>query len=79
MTPNALNVKTAEVVNIMAAENRGPELAAVVIALLVLAITTVGLRCYVRRVLLKVFFAEDWLAVVTLVCPNSRKGVTIIY
>jgi hypothetical protein len=56
----------------MAAENRGPELAACVIILLVFATITVCLRCYTRRVLLKVFFAEDWLAVVTLVClPDS--------
>jgi hypothetical protein len=52
----------------MAAENRGPELAAVVIFLLVFSILTVGLRCYTRKFLLNVFFKEDWLAVVTLVC-----------
>jgi hypothetical protein len=51
----------------MAAENRGPELAAVVIFLVVLSIITVCLRCFTRRVLLKVFFVEDWLALVTLV------------
>ncbi len=58
----------------MAAENRGPELAACVIILLVFATLTVCLRCYTRRVLLKVFFAEDWLAVVTLVrLPDSLE------
>ncbi|KAH8657417.1 hypothetical protein BGZ60DRAFT_567181 [Tricladium varicosporioides] len=51
----------------MAAENRGPELAAVIIFLLAFALTTVGLRCYTMGFLMKRFFAEDWLSVVTLI------------
>lgn len=51
----------------MTAENRGPELAAVIIFLLAFALTTVGLRCYTMGYLMKRFFAEDWLSVVTLV------------
>jgi len=51
----------------MAAENRGPELAAVIIFLMVFSLVTVGLRCYTMGVVLKRFFAEDWLSVVTLV------------
>ncbi|CAG8958422.1 hypothetical protein HYFRA_00011099 [Hymenoscyphus fraxineus] len=47
-------------------DSRGPELAAVVISLLVFATITVALRCYTMGVLLRRFFIEDWLAVVTL-------------
>lgn len=57
----------------MAAENRGPELAGVVILLLVFAILTVGLRCFTRKALLNVFFMEDWLAVVTLVSYDAPR------
>lgn len=62
----------------MAAENRGPELAAVVILLLVFAILTVGLRCFTRKVLLNVFFVEDWLAVVTLVSQDAFESESSI-
>lgn len=49
----------------MAAENRGPELAAVIIFLLAFTLVTVSLRCYTMAYLLKRFTAEDWLAVAT--------------
>jgi hypothetical protein len=39
----------------------------VVIALLAFAWITVGLRCYTMGCMMKRFFAEDWIAVVTLV------------
>ena len=55
----------------MAAENRGPELAAVIIFLMVFSTVTVGLRCYTMGFILKRFFAEDWLSVVTLVSHLS--------
>ncbi|KAL2074860.1 hypothetical protein VTL71DRAFT_8639 [Oculimacula yallundae] len=51
----------------MAADNRGPELAAVVIFLMAFSLVTVCLRCYTMAFVLKRFFAEDWLSVVTLV------------
>ncbi|KAH7417607.1 cation-transporting ATPase 4 [Cadophora sp. MPI-SDFR-AT-0126] len=50
----------------MAVENRGLELAAVIIFLMVFSLVTVGLRCYTMGFVLKRFFAEDWLSVVTL-------------
>ncbi|CAG8974952.1 hypothetical protein HYALB_00007629 [Hymenoscyphus albidus] len=50
----------------MVSDSRGPELAAVVISLVVFATITVALRCYTMGVLLRRFFIEDWLAVVTL-------------
>jgi len=55
----------------MAVENRGPELAAVVIALLVFTFITVALRVYTMGFLMKRFFAEDYLAVVTFVSSSS--------
>ncbi|KAH7304306.1 hypothetical protein B0I35DRAFT_471999 [Stachybotrys elegans] len=48
-------------------DNRGPELAAVLIALLVLATVAVGLRMYSMAILVKRFMLEDWLTLVTLV------------
>ncbi|EKD13001.1 uncharacterized protein L3040_007084 [Drepanopeziza brunnea f. sp. 'multigermtubi'] len=47
-------------------KSRGPELASVFTALMVFAIVTVGLRCYTAVFILKRFYAEDWLSVVTL-------------
>lgn len=39
--------------------NRGPELQAVCIALLALAVTATALRCYTRTVILKAFGVDD--------------------
>ncbi|KAI9049985.1 hypothetical protein LZ554_006130 [Drepanopeziza brunnea f. sp. 'monogermtubi'] len=46
--------------------SRGPELASVFTSLMVFALVTVGLRCYTAVFILKRFYAEDWLSVVTL-------------
>jgi cytochrome bd-type quinol oxidase subunit 1 len=54
----------------MVAENRGAELAGVIIFHLVFVVITIGLRCYSMGYILKRFFAEDWLAVVTLVSTS---------
>ncbi|TVY80922.1 hypothetical protein LSUE1_G006968 [Lachnellula suecica] len=50
----------------MAAEDRGPQLAAVIIFLLIFALATVGMRCYSMAFVLKRFYVEDWLSVTTL-------------
>jgi hypothetical protein len=52
---------------VMAAEDRGPQLAAVAILFLTLAWIFVSLRCYVRIVMIKSFGIDDWLAVASLV------------
>ncbi|KAI0840624.1 hypothetical protein F5Y06DRAFT_294613 [Hypoxylon sp. FL0890] len=52
----------------MAADDRGPELAATVIVFLALSAITLALRCYVRARILKVFKIEDWLAIATMIC-----------
>lgn len=57
----------------MGADNRGPELAAVVIFLATFAIFTVALRCYSMGFLLRRFFVEDYLAVVTLVSFTAKS------
>ncbi|CZR56511.1 uncharacterized protein PAC_06400 [Phialocephala subalpina] len=62
----------------MAAENRGPELAAVVISLLVFCLVTVGLRCYTMGYMLKRFYAEDWLAVATLVFYTAYSVFALV-
>ncbi|KAF4631002.1 hypothetical protein G7Y89_g7135 [Cudoniella acicularis] len=62
----------------MALENRGSELAAVVIVLLVFTLVAVGLRCYTMGVLLKRFFAEDWLSVVTLTFYIAYSAFVLI-
>ena len=49
-------------------ENRGPELVAILVALLVLSFISVALRCYVRIRMIKAFAIDDWLTVGTLVC-----------
>jgi hypothetical protein len=48
--------------------NRGSQLAAVVICFLILTVTTVALRCYVRIRLIRAFGADDALSVAALVC-----------
>jgi hypothetical protein len=65
---------------VMAAEDRGPQLAAVAILFLTLAWIFVSLRCYVRTVMMKSFGMDDWLAVASLVswassvCRSSHKS-----
>jgi len=49
------------------AHDRGPELQAVLIVCLVLCVVSTLLRCYSMGVILKRFYLEDWLAVVSLV------------
>ena len=59
-------------------DDRGPQLEAVVISLLVLSIIATSLRCYTMGCILKRFFIEDWLAVLALVSfslPASRLRV----
>ncbi len=51
----------------MAAEDRGPQVAAVAILFLTLSWIFVSLRCYVRAIMMKNFGTDDWLAVATLV------------
>ena len=51
----------------MAIENRGPQVEAVVFLFLVLAWIAVGVRCYVRIFMTKLFRIDDWLAVASLV------------
>ena len=58
----------------MAAEDRGPQLAAVAILFLTLAWIFVSLRCYVRTVMIKSFGIDDWLAVASLVSRASFVG-----
>jgi hypothetical protein len=52
----------------MAIENRGPQVEAVAILFLVLSWISVGLRCYVKLFMTKLFKIDDWLAVASLVC-----------
>lgn len=51
----------------MAIENRGPEVEAVAVTFLVLSWVAVGLRCYVRLFMKKLFRIDDWLALISLV------------
>jgi hypothetical protein len=51
----------------MAIENDGPQVEAVAILFLVLSWISVGLRCYVKLFMKKVFNIDDWLAVASLV------------
>jgi len=48
-------------------DDRGPALEAVLIVLLVLCVVSTSLRFYSMGVILKRFYVEDWLAMVTLV------------
>lgn len=50
--------------------NRGTQLEAVCISLLVLCLVTVSLRVYTMAFILKRFFVEDYLAILTLVSPT---------
>lgn len=49
------------------AEDRGPQLLGVNIALFVVAAGVVFLRCFTRAHISKVFGADDWLMVISLV------------
>jgi hypothetical protein len=51
----------------MAIENRGPQVAAVAIIFLTLSWVAVGLRCYVKLFMTRLFRIDDWLAVLSLV------------
>ncbi|KAI0023085.1 cation-transporting ATPase 4 [Xylariomycetidae sp. FL0641] len=57
---------------------RGPELAAITIALLGLCWISVGLRSYTMRILMKRFSASDWLAVVTLVLYSAYSAIILL-
>ncbi|KAL7626268.1 hypothetical protein AAE478_003038 [Parahypoxylon ruwenzoriense] len=61
----------------MAADDRGPELAAVTLLFLGLSTVTVTLRCYVRACLLKAFRLEDGLAIATMACFISYTVVVM--
>ncbi|CAG8983008.1 hypothetical protein HYALB_00003587 [Hymenoscyphus albidus] len=63
------------------AENRGPQVQGVAILFMILAWTFVGLRCYVRAVMIKGFGMDDWLAVISLIfftiyCTFVSLGVS---
>jgi hypothetical protein len=63
----------------MAIENRGPQVEAVVILFLILSWTAVGLRCYVKLFMTKLFKIDDWLALASLVCwACLLYGVSLI-
>lgn len=49
------------------ADNRGPQLAGILITLFVTSIITGGLRFYTHGFIIKRFFAEDYLTVIALV------------
>jgi len=54
-------------------DDRGPALEAVLIVLLVLCVVSTSLRFYSMAVILKRFYVEDWLAMVTLVSMISIR------
>ncbi|KAL1892342.1 hypothetical protein Sste5346_007080 [Sporothrix stenoceras] len=62
-------------------DDRGPQLAAILIALLVLSTVSTILRCYSMGVLLKRFYIEDWLAVISLLlyCIYTAAGLTSVH
>jgi hypothetical protein len=49
------------------ADDRGPALVAVLIVFLILSLISTSLRFYSMGFILKRFYIEDWLALVTLV------------
>lgn len=51
-------------------DNRGPELAAVALAMAAVSILAVSLRSYTMATILKRFLIEDWLAILTCVRSN---------
>ncbi|KAI0123448.1 cation-transporting ATPase 4 [Xylariales sp. AK1849] len=62
----------------MVAEDRGSQLAAVTVALLALCWMSVCLRCYTMGFLLKRFFVEDWLAIVTLMIYTAYSTFCLL-
>lgn len=54
--------------------DRGPQLEAAVLALLVLCVLAVSLRTYTMGIILKRFFLEDYLAILALVCCRSPSA-----
>ncbi|KAH8199030.1 hypothetical protein TruAng_006816 [Truncatella angustata] len=62
----------------MAAEDRGPQLEAVVIVLLALCWVSVSLRCYTMGFLLRRFYAEDWLAIITLILYTAYSSFSLL-
>lgn len=48
-------------------ENRGPQVLGVLISFYILTVTTIGLRFYTHGVILKHFFAEDYVCLAALV------------
>ncbi|KIH94061.1 hypothetical protein SPBR_06010 [Sporothrix brasiliensis 5110] len=62
-------------------DNRGPQLAAVLVACLALTIVSTILRCYSMAVLLKRFYLEDWLAVLSLClyCVFTAAGLLCVH
>jgi hypothetical protein len=50
------------------ADDRGPEIFYVTLALLIVSTITVAMRCYVRIRILKSFRIEDWMSLATMVC-----------
>lgn len=51
-------------------DNRGGELAALSIALTAVSVVAVVLRTYTMSAILKRFLIEDYLAILTCVCPT---------
>jgi len=52
--------------------DRGARIAGVTIALYVLSVVAVSVRCYVRVSLIRSFGYDDWLMVITLVRLKSK-------
>jgi len=52
----------------MAIDNRGPQVEAVATLFLILSWIAVGLRCYVKLFMTKLFKIDDWLAIASLAC-----------
>ncbi|CAK7272941.1 hypothetical protein SEPCBS57363_005401 [Sporothrix epigloea] len=65
----------------MADDDRGPQLAAILISFLVFSIVATALRCYSMGVILKRFYVEDWLAVITagVYCIYTAVGLRSIH
>ncbi|CAK7200915.1 hypothetical protein SEUCBS139899_003615 [Sporothrix eucalyptigena] len=65
----------------MADGSRGPQLAAILISFLVLSIISTILRCYSMGIILKRFYIEDWLAVITICfyCAYTAVGLLSVH
>ncbi|ETS79843.1 hypothetical protein PFICI_07372 [Pestalotiopsis fici W106-1] len=62
----------------MMVEDRGIQLEAVVIALLALCWLSVTLRCYTMGFLLRRFYPEDWLAIITLFLYSAYSAFCLL-